>query len=158
MDHQKLSIVKNIFHSLTDMELVMLHFAGDMSMWGFSSAREDAQLHVQCSYRFTCEDQTLLCRRDIHTIVNREKFGTLLHTERDLLAMYLFPLRVKEVAVQGNQDLTISFQDDFSLHIYADLPSMDEQWRFWIHPQEPEEWEQQIVAADGKMKIQKIRL
>ena len=158
MDHKKLGMVKNIFHSLTDMELNMLHFAGDMSMWGFSSANKDAQLHVQCSYRFTCEDQTLLCREDIHTIVNREKFGTLLHTERDLLAMYLFPLRVKEVAVQGNQDLAISFQDDFALHIYADLPIMDEQWRFWIHPQEPEEPEQLIIASDGKMKMQKIRL
>ena len=90
--------------------------------------------------------------------MNQEKFGTLLHTERDLLAMYLFPLRVKEVAVQENQDLAISFQDDFALHIYADLPIMDEQWRFWIHPQEPEEPEQLIVAADGKMKMRKVRL
>ena len=136
------------------MELMMLHFAGDMSMWGFSSAREDAQLHVQCSYRFTYEDQTLLCQQDINTIVNKEKFNTLLHTERDLLAMYIFPLQVKDVLVLNNLDLKIYFQDNFALNIYADLPTMNEQWRFWINKHDSQENEQCIIAKNSKMKTQ----
>ena len=55
---------------LIGADLVMLHFAGDMSMWGFSGSSFSSQLHVQCSYRLTYSNKNLLCQSDVFTIVN----------------------------------------------------------------------------------------
>jgi len=146
--------IKRLFSQLIGMKLDMLHFAGDMSMWKFSSESAKAYLHVQCSYRFTCDNQTILCQRDFNTIVSQEKFNTLLHAERDLLAMYVFPIHIDNVSVYDNFDVRIDFQNNISLYIYADLPAMDEQWRFWKDDYSAKK-NLSYIAIDGTMKTVK---
>lgn len=138
---------------LVGMELVMLHFAGDMSMWGFSSSNSDAQLHVQSTYRLTFNDITILCQNDINRLDGKY---ILIYEERDLLNLYAFPMRVINVCIMTNQDLRIDFENGFILYIYADLHATNEQWRFWEVKRFP--WKERLcfVAVDSTIKILRI--
>ena len=140
---------------LIGADLVMLHFAGDMSMWGFSGSSFSSQLHVQCSYRLTYSNKNLLCQSDVFTIVNYGKFNTLLHLERDLIKLFILPVQVTNAILYDNQDIEIYFGDDLVLYVYADSVVTEEQWRYWeelygLHGEGPE-----YIAIDGTIKSYK---
>lgn len=88
------------------------------------------------------------------TIVSQEKFNTLLDAERDLLAMYVFPIHIDNVSVYDNFDVRIDFQNNISLYIYGDLPAMDEQWQFWKDDYSAKK-NLSYIAIDGTMKTVK---
>ena len=144
--------MRKSFSNLAGADLVMLHFAGNMSMWGFSQNDFSSQLHVQCSYRLTYCNKTILCQDDAYTVVNNEKYNTLIHVERDLLTLLVLPIRVVDAVLYDNQDIQILFSDDMALHIYADLKVTHEQWRYWEESACSHENAPDYVAIDGTIK------
>ena len=153
MSAKSILIIRKHLAHLIGMKLYELHFAGNMAMWGFSSCSSSIRFHTQSSYRMTYENQTILCMNDFYTPVRQGKNSTLLHTERDLLAFYSFPLKVISVDLRDNQDVTIEFENGFSLFIYADCNSRHEQWRFWEKLFQPHRTEHIFIAIDGTVRM-----
>ena len=152
MGIEKRSAAKRLPARLIGTDLYELHFAGDMAMFGFSSGGGDIRFHVQCSWRMTFEDRTVLCRNDFYIPVSHERNGTLLHAERDLLLFHAFPLRAVGAEFRSNQDVTIMFENGFSLCVYADRSPWQEQWRLWEQPQHPRRTGRVFIAIDGTVK------
>ena len=158
MANNQLNKAKKRFQRLVGSSLSMIHFAGDTSMLVFSTMTTAFNIHAQCSYRFIYKNATILCKNDYWTTVNHEKFNTLVHVERDLLAQYVLPITVTSVCLHDDLDLFIELQDEYALRIYADLPSVDEQWRFWENSAEPRKQGSCFIAIGGTVIEQRFGL
>lgn len=119
-------------------------------------------LRNECCMRMTCGDEIVFAKHDIFlpnsALLNQSNFDWDSFDWKvfggnyfdEMVEKYLgkepFGFVVKKISVSKFGDLTIKFENEFSLELFADSSGRDENWRFFdMNPHTPH----LVVLGDG---------